>query len=248
MKIIHLDAVDSTNDELKRRLASDDPPEDRTVINAEHQSAGRGRSGHEWISAYGSALTGSMIIYTGDMPPDVVPMLTILSAVAVTDAVEEMFPLSVSIKWPNDLLLSEKKFCGILCERIDKTVIIGIGVNLFEGSYPDELSGHATCISGELAGAQAIDRLRLCELIWSRIDEYYERFALIRTLSFLMDRYNSKLINAGRRVRIMEAKSSFEAEASGIDETGRLIVKDDNGRLLFINSGEVSVRGIDGYV
>lgn len=248
MKIIQIDEIDSTNDELKRRIASGDAPRDRTVINAGHQSAGRGRSGHEWISAYGSALTGSMIIYTGDMPSDIAPMITILSAIAVAEACEAMLPLSVFIKWPNDLLLSEKKFCGILCERIDKTVIVGIGVNLFKGSYPDELSDRATCIYEELSGDNTFDKGRLCELIWSNVDRYYESFATVGNLSFLQKRYNARLINAGRRVRIMDAKGFFEADALGIDETGRLIIKDDNGGLSFINSGEVCVRGIDGYV
>ena len=248
MTILHFDELDSTNDELKRRLLSDNPPADRTVVITDHQTAGRGRSGHEWITSAGVAMTSSMLIYTGDLPVDTVPMLTILAAMAVSDSVEDLFPLYVSIKWPNDLLLSEKKFCGILCERIDEAVIIGIGVNLFPGSYPGDLFGQATCISEELDRETGIDKMFFCKKIWNNFLKFFDVFSSEKNLSFLLEKYNNKLINAGRRVKITEGNNTFEAEAYGIDKYGKLFIKNDKDEILCIGSGEVCVRGIDGYV
>ena len=247
--------IDSTNNELKRRLASGKPPEG-TVISAGTQTAGRGRTGHDWVSVPDVSVATSMVLYPSRIPQTMIPQMTIVAAMAVTEAVSGLYGLQPQIKWPNDLLLSHKKICGILTERIGDAVIIGIGINMYPGSYPDSLSEHAVSIAEELERMGVtvqnmqyqLSRRALTEQLWENFLRLYGQWQSARDLSFLLEKYNARLVNANRAVRIMEPSGSYEATAIAMDEKGRLIVRTAAGDSRYIDSGEVHVRGIDGYV
>ena len=321
MKYIYYEAIDSTNNELKRRLAGEVPtvgasvggfaedrfvnagdvrdrgsectgksgfgdgrPAEFTVISAGLQTAGRGRSGHDWISPPGVSIATSMILYPEELSVQRFPQLTIVAAMAVSEAVEEYCGLRTQIKWPNDILVERKKICGILTERIAEAVIIGIGVNVYPGSYPSELEARATSLAEVMdaqtsSPAEAMDtqacslaevkgnslhfgragkplqgrslpgRKRLTEAIWEKFVTLYHAFRQEQDLSFLSEAYNKRLVNAGAVVRIMNPAGSYEAVAVRMDEAGRLVVdRTDRGERCLVDSGEVHVRGLDGYV
>ena len=185
-------------------------------------------------------------------------MMTILAAMAVVDTIENKFGLTAHIKWPNDVLVMHKKICGILTEHIKKAVIVGIGVNLRKGSYPIALANRAISIEEALEASDRLfpetqdamkDDKGLIQNIWEAFMSLYQMLCKEQSLSFLMDSYNQKLINRNQIVQICEAGTSFEAKARGIDAAGRLVVlKKDTKECLSIDSGEVHVRGLYGYV
>lgn len=262
IQYIYYKSIDSTNNEIKRRLASDELPTEFTVVSAGTQTAGRGRIGHEWSSPEGSSVATSMVLYPKGLPEDCVPQLTIVAAMAVAYAIEALYGLPAQIKWTNDILLSEKKVCGILTERINEAVVVGIGVNVYGGSFPPELAERATCIADELsrigesrekppkinAHETELSRNDLTKKIWEGFLALYEKFLEKKNLSFLVKEYNSRLINAGRTVRILDPSGAYEARAVEMDEDGKLVVKTDKGQIVRIDSGEVHIRGQNGYV
>ena len=245
------ESIDSTNDEIKRRI--DDaatPLKEGLVISAGLQSAGRGRSGHTWSSPAGSSVATSLLIRPDGVDQQVIPLITIHAAVAVCRLMDSLIPSAARIKWPNDVLLNNKKVSGILVERIlshdESYIIIGIGVNVSRGSYPPELSDHAVSI--EEAGGLSPSHDSIIRGIWERFDELYGSFRVAQDLSAVRLYYNDHLINLGRRVIVKDPRGEYEAVARSIDDTGRLEIETDKGEHKFIDSGEVSVRGIDGYV
>ena len=251
----YLDEVDSTNNELKRRVLTESLPE-ATVISAGMQTAGRGRSGHDWVSPPGVSVSTSMILYPTEVSCEHISRLTPIAAVAVAETVEELYGLKTQIKWPNDVLLSEKKICGILTEMSAKDnrveyVVVGIGVNVHQTSFPPEIEQMATSLDIELAAEQRGSQQTHCEeitrRIWTNFTRHYEEFLKSEDLSLVRDFYNARLVNRDRRVKVMDPAGAYEGTAKGIDFAGRLLV-DEEGRERKIDSGEVSVRGIYGYV
>ncbi len=275
---IYLEVTDSTNNELKRRLDREERPREFTVVSAGAQTAGRGRSGHEWVSPAGVCVATSMLCYPPEsLPEEAVSGLTILAAVAVTRAIEQEFSIPARIKWPNDVLIKKRKVCGILTERVEEAVIIGIGLNLKRGSYPVSLADRATSIEEELyasesEGASAADfwklegsmednerkeelharlsgQVGITEKIWEHFRSLYDRFLRERSLSFLLHEYNDKLINRDAEVLVLDPAGRYEAKSLGTDEAGRLVVViPETGEKRRIDAGEVRVRGTEGYV
>ena len=249
---IGLKECDSTNNEIKRRLSDGRLPE-FTVVSADTQTAGRGRSGHEWNSPPGVSVSSSMVLYPKGLDPKVLPRLTPLAALAVCGAVEELCPLSATIKWPNDVLVHEKKVCGILTELLfthgEPTVIVGIGINVHTKEFPPEIKDTATSLDRELSETEPvhISRQALTQRMWERFLKEYDRFRTQPDLSAVRLEYDRRLINRGRTVTVLDPKGTFSGRASGIDETGRLLVETVDG-IRAVNAGEVSVRGIGGYV
>lgn len=191
-----------------------------------------------------------MIMYP-DVPIDCVPRITTAAAMAVASAVEALYPLKTEIKWPNDILISHKKICGILTEMIPengkvKYVIVGIGVNVHQASFPYDIKDIATSLDLELGGRMA-KRRDVTEKIWERFMVYYDLFLKTHDLSGFLDEYNSRLVNKERPVKVLDPLGAYEGISHGVDETGRLIVERD-GKTIYVNAGEVSVRGFYGYV
>ena len=276
--------IDSTNLEAKREGEAGAP--EFTVISAGTQTAGRGRSGHTWISPKKISVATSILLYPDGISMEHLPRLTIIAGVAVAEAVEELYPLHTQIKWPNDVLIDSKKICGILTEMEAenghaKQVVCGIGVNVHQKKedFAPEIRDMATSLDIELekqidandtAGMQKAkssnfdqksipldfekkwqqaSRKAITEAIWQHFLKHYEIFrANGGSLEGILESYHSRLANKNKRVRVVHQVHDFEGMALEMDPDGRLLIRRDDGSITAVDSGEVHVRGLYGYV
>lgn len=241
--------LDSTNNEAKKQAQIHCP--EGTVISAGRQTAGRGRRGHDWETPQDEAVATSMILYP-DIPPEHLPGLTLLAAVAVRRAISGLYGLEGQIKWPNDVVLKNKKICGILTEMSAKDgraryVIVGIGVNVHNRVFPEELEDKATSIDLELPEGKSGDCGALRRRIWEEFVPCYETFVREQSLEFVREEYERWLVNRDREVWVLDPAGPWEGIARGIGPGGELLVETKEG-LRPVDSGEVSVRGLYGYV
>ena len=253
----YVDSIDSTNNELKRRLADGTEVLEYHVISADEQTAGRGRSGHAWASPKGSSIATSMVVYPKGIDEGLLPRLVIPAALAVCQTIEDLCGIETQIKWINDVLINNKKICGILTERVftgeakEPAVIIGIGINLRVGSYPKALSYMASSIEEEIfdrRGNEICSAREFVENLWENFICSYEQFLKYKTVSVFMEEYNKRLVNIGKVVKVVSGKDEFEAVSKGADEEGRLVVVQGGKDIICVDSGEVHVRGLYGYV
>ena len=239
--------TDSTNEWCKR--LSKKGAEHGTLAVTEFQSAGKGRLGRRWTAPEGSSIMMSVLLRP-DFEPQYASMLTLVMGLSVAQAVREL-DIEVSIKWPNDVVVSRKKICGILTEmglekgRI-REVVIGDGINVNLEEFPDELKDKATSLY--LETGKKYDRNRLISLIMEKFERNYEKFTETCDLSPLIDDYNVMLANRNQPVRILDKINPYEGIAIGIDREGELLVKVADGEIRKVCSGEVSVRGLYSYV
>lgn len=247
--MIFKDVIDSSNLECKRYI-QEHPGCEGVVVFCEQQTAGRGRRGRTWVSPPGSGIYMSMIIQP-DFPASKAPMMTLLAGMAVRRSIEEVYGISPSIKWPNDIILSDRKVCGILTEMTmeDMTisgVVIGIGINVNNNAFGEELKEVATSIAME-TGTEQPDRAALAVKVLEWFEVYLNRFRETQDLSGVMEEYNAHCINTGKRVRVLLRDGEYEALARGIRPDGELEVKLDDGTITGVSSGEVTIRGVMGY-
>ena len=238
--------TDSTNLWIKR-LAKEGAPEG-TLALAEFQSAGRGRLGRSWEVPEGTSVMMSILLRP-KFEPQYAPMLTLVMGMAVAKAVKTL-GFDVSIKWPNDVVVSHKKICGILTEmgvrdgKIDYAVI-GVGINVNIKEFPEEMADKATSLY--LESGKEFDRSQIPGLVMEAFEEYYEKFAATCDLSGLKEEYESILANYNQPVRVL-AKEPYEGVARGITDGGELLVEKTDGTIATVSAGEVSVRGLYSYV
>jgi BirA family transcriptional regulator, biotin operon repressor / biotin---[acetyl-CoA-carboxylase] ligase len=245
-------SIDSTNNEIKR--IAEEGEKEGIVVSAGEQTSGRGRRGHVWKSPSHDSIATSILLRPG-VHTENVSRITILSAMAVCDAIRDKYDLETKIKWPNDVLIDEKKVCGILTELSAennkvKYVVPGIGVNVHNMTFPEDIKNMATSIDIELkkSGKTIISsRKALTEAIWKSFAGYYDKFIETEDLNGVKIRYNELLVNRGREVRVLDPKGEYSGIALGIDDTGALMV-DTGDRIVAVDAGEVSVRGVYGYV
>lgn len=246
--VIYFDETDSTN--IQAKLAGENQEVHGTLITADRQSAGKGRRGRSWESPKGQCIYMTILLRP-ELPPEKAPMLTLVMALSAAEAVREQTGLEAEIKWPNDIVLNKKKICGILTEmstEIDyiNYVVTGIGINTNQETFSEEIQERATSLLIE--GGKHIRRSELIAAVMERYEENYEIFMKTEDLSALIDKYNGMLVNCGREVRVLDPKGEYSAQALGINEKGELIVITADGVKSRIFAGEVSVRGIYGYV
>ena len=238
--------TDSTNLWIKR-LAKEGAPEG-TLALAEFQSAGRGRLGRSWEVPEGTSVMMSILLRP-KFEPQYAPTLTLVMGMAVAKAVKNL-GFDVSIKWPNDVVVSHKKICGILTEmgvrdgKIDYAVI-GVGINVNIREFPEEMADKATSLY--LESGKELDRSQIPGLVMEAFEEYYEKFAATCDLSGLKEEYESILANYNQPVRVL-AKEPYEGVARGITDGGELLVEKTDGTIVAVSAGEVSVRGLYSYV
>ena len=238
--------IDSTNLWIKR-LAKEGAPEG-TLALAEFQSAGRGRLGRSWEVPEGTSVMMSILLRP-KFEPQYAPTLTLVMGMAVAKAVKNL-GFDVSIKWPNDVVVSHKKICGILTEmgvrdgKIDYAVI-GVGINVNIREFPEEMADKATSLY--LESGKEFDRSQIPGLVMEAFEEYYEKFAATCDLSGLKEEYESILANYNQPVRVL-AKEPYEGVARGITDGGELLVEKTDGTIVAVSAGEVSVRGLYSYV
>ena len=238
--------MDSTNLWIKR-LAKVGAPEG-TLALAEFQSAGRGRLGRSWEVPEGTSVMMSILLRP-KFEPQYAPTLTLVMGMAVAKAVKDL-GFDVSIKWPNDVVVSHKKICGILTEmgvrdgKIDYAVI-GVGINVNIREFPEEMADKATSLY--LESGREFDRSQIPGLVMEAFEKYYEKFAATCDLSGLKEEYESILANYNQPVRVL-AKEPYEGVARGITDGGELLVEKTDGTIVAVSAGEVSVRGLYSYV
>ena len=238
--------TDSTNLWIKR-LAKEGASEG-TLALAEFQSAGRGRLGRSWEVPEGTSVMMSILLRP-KFEPQYAPTLTLVMGMAVAKAVKSL-GFDVSIKWPNDVVVSHKKICGILTEmgvrdgKIDYAVI-GVGINVNIKEFPEEMVDKATSLY--LESGKEFDRSQIPGLVMEAFEKYYEKFAATCDLSGLKEEYESILANYNQPVRVL-AKEPYEGVARGITDGGEMLVEKTDGTIAAVSAGEVSVRGLYSYV
>lgn len=250
-KLYYFDETDSTNIDAKR-YAEEGAPHGTTVI-ADMQTAGRGRRGRMWQSPPGSAIYMTIMLKP-DFVPDKASMLTLVMALSVADAIAETTGLQAGIKWPNDVVVNAKKVCGILTEMNVESdyiqyVVIGVGINANNGSleeFPEEIRQTATSLKIE-SGAH-ISRAELIERVLFHFEKNYDVFVSTLDLSGLMEAYDKRLLNLDAEVRVLDPKGEYSGIARGINSLGELLVEKEDGSIEQVYAGEVSVRGVYGYV
>lgn len=246
-EICYYPVLDSTNTRAKQ-LAEEGYPSGTLVI-AEHQEAGRGRRGRSWDSPHGSGIFMTLMIKP-DIKPNNASMLTLVAALAVAAAIRKCTGRPAGIKWPNDIVMNGKKVCGILTEmsaQVDYVnhVVVGVGINVYNESFPEEIEHMATSLY--LETGEKYDMAHLIEEVWEQFEQYYEIFLQTEDLSGLVKEYEAHLVNMHQIVRVLDLKEPFEGRARGITARGELMVDTWESRRL-VSAGEVSVRGVYGYV
>lgn len=240
--------VDSTNN-VAKKMAEEGAPHGRLVI-AENQNAGKGRRGRTWSSPEGTGIWMTFILRP-QIHPQAASMLTLVAAMAVRKAVYTETGLETVIKWPNDIVAGGRKICGILTEMSAELewinyVVVGVGINANIWKFPDEISDKATSLF--LETGRTVDRSRMVSAYGNAFEEYYNRFVETGSLALLKEEYNSYLANFHNQVKILDAGGDFVGISKGINDAGELVVTDAEGTERIVRSGEVSVRGIYGYV
>ncbi len=248
--LICLESVDSTNSYAKR-LADEGAPHG-TVIVADEQTGGRGRMGNTFSSPQGKGLYLTAILRPEVQPADAVN-LTAWAAVAVCDAMEQIIQTRPGIKWTNDIILNDRKVCGILTEMGLEAesgklqfIVLGIGVNVSqtEKDFGEELCRKATSLTQ--AGYPDVRRAALAAAIIRSLDRMSLDFP--EQKDNYLRRYREDCLTVGHRVNLVQNGESREAFARGIDDQFGLTVSLADGTEKTITSGEVSVRGLLGYV
>lgn len=227
-RIYAYEEVGSTND-IAWEMALKGEPEG-SVVFAESQTKGRGRLKRKWFSPKRKGLWFSVILRP-QLTPNYAPMITAVSAVAVSRAIARFTGLSVWIKWPNDIYVNEKKAGGILTElntELDtiKFVILGIGINVNVEEFPDNIK--ATSL--KLESGKDYSRIELAKEILTSLEYYYNL-----EYKEVIDEWKKLSLVSGKRVRV----GDIEGQALGIDEHGSLIIRMDDGIVNYITSGDV---------
>ena len=227
--------------------------EDGVVVTANSQTAGRGRMDRSFQSPPDKGIYLSVLLRP-DLPPERLLPITAMTGVAVCAAVERTCGVRPGLKWPNDPVLGGRKLCGILTEvslegesgRLQYLVVgVGINVSQTEEDFSPEVARMATSLVQELGGP--VSRPRLAAALIEEMDRAYD--ALLRgDLSEWLDACRRDCVNLGRKVQILSPQGRETVTAVGIDDQFGLIVRDDHGSERTVRSGEVSVRGLYGYV
>lgn len=249
--VLYYDTLDSTNNkakELARRGSVDG-----TLVVARSQTAGKGRLGRSFTSVSQDGLYFSLMLRP-DVSPEHLSGITLVAALAVSKAIDDVANVNTSIKWPNDIYLNNKKLVGILTEAGPNYVVIGIGVNVNTKSFAADIADTATSLF--LETRKAINKEELLKSILKQLSDLYENFINHNNLSFMVQDYNERLGSLGKEVfiipqqRSLDCKNPSKLDTSdltpilclGMDELGNLKCQDQENELHYVNSGEVSLR------
>ncbi|WP_342541232.1 biotin--[acetyl-CoA-carboxylase] ligase [Heyndrickxia sp. FSL K6-6286] len=240
--IQYLDTIDSTQ-KVAHQLAQEGCPEG-TIVVAEEQTNGRGRLTRHWHSPKFTGIWMSIVLRP-KLPPFKAPQFTLITAVAVVQAIEQLFDLQPEIKWPNDILIKGKKVTGILTELqadSDKihSIIIGIGINVNQTreDFPEELHSVATSIAIENGGK--LSRSILIQQILANLEKYYQIY-LDKGFAPLKLLWESYAISIGKDIIARTVNEVIAGKAIGISDEGVLKIQDKNGVIHDIYSADIEV-------
>ena len=243
-QVVYLKTVGSTN--RHARMLAAQGAQHGTLVLADSQTEGRGRRGRSWISPAGEGIFMSLILRPQTHPSQIA-RLSLLTALAVAEAIAEATGLDARIKWPNDIVIDGRKVCGLLLEMdADESavhsVVAGVGVNVHQQSFDEEIVHTASSLdllSGRTNSRAAIVRAFL---------EAFERAMAMDDMD-MMRAYCARSATLGQRVQVISLTGTYTGTAEGITDSGSLLVRaDETGELREVLAADVSVRGIMGYV
>ncbi|AGC69624.1 bifunctional protein biotin operon repressor/biotin--[acetyl-CoA-carboxylase] synthetase BirA [Thermoclostridium stercorarium subsp. stercorarium DSM 8532] len=241
------ETIDSTNNELKKMAA--EGACEGTVVIALCQTEGRGRRGRRWQSDAGSGIYMSVLLKP-DLPPTAVQSITLLASSAVCKVLEKYVKSGLGIKWPNDILINNKKVCGILTEMTSEpdkvqAIILGIGLNVWnrEEDFGDELKHTATSLC--LNTDREISRTQLVVEILKELEDLYLNFVEKGSSAKFMDIWRCFSVTIGRDIIVIQGENRWQAKALDVLDDGRLLVETPDGKRQTVLSGEISIRSCD---
>lgn len=237
--ILRFDTIGSTNDEAMRqaKLGADEG----LCVIARHQTAGRGRHGRRWVSPPDAGLHFSVILRS-KIEMRFLPLITLMTGVAVHDTLEEVFDLDCDIKWANDIHVREKKICGILAESCEtkngQAVIVGIGINLKAANYPPEFSDCITSVESEIGNAPDLEVL--LKKLTENLEKYYQILQSENGAEEIRRSWSEKSsYGEGKAVRVESSNETLRGVTRGIEENGALRIETENGDIKVIQAGDV---------
>ncbi len=251
-KIVWLDEVDSTNDYAK---VNSSRLESGTVIVAKKQTKGKGRLGRSWSSDALGSLYMSVLLkpQLKNMPStETISQLTLVAGLAAANSIHNLAALEALIKWPNDIVFNGKKLCGILVEAVYsgsnlQCIVVGIGLNVNNESFDEDISNKATSVFLECS--KKIPKTHFIKEISRLLNNYFYAYFNGSDFSHFRDEYILLCATLNKAVLVTDySESSFECFAFDVSNNGSLLVKDLSGKVKEVAFGEVSVRGINGYV
>jgi BirA family biotin operon repressor/biotin-[acetyl-CoA-carboxylase] ligase len=239
--LYHFYDVDSTNAFAGRLIAHGRRIQEGAVIISESQSAGRGRLGRSWHSQRETGIYFSMMLFP-KAPPSLAPLFTLGTAVAMHNAVERYSGLDIDIKWPNDLLVGAKKFCGILSEiqaEVDlvKTMIVGVGLNANQESLPDDIADRATSL--RIASGRIQSRIEILLEFFEEFENIYLDFERKGPRGIIDQWTRFSSFANGRKIEIHDGVRKISGITCGLNPLGALRIEQKGGRIEEVYSGDV---------
>ena len=238
-KIYRYAEIGSTNDEAKRLAALGEA--EGILVVADTQTAGRGRSGRQWLTPPGSALAMTLILRP-TVPVVHVAQIALLGGLAVLEGIQHSTGLRPQLKWPNDVLIGGKKVCGVLAEAVftgDKleSVVLGMGINVNAGPPPDlTLNYPATCLAAEVG--HPLDRELVMQAILAAFDLRYPQLGA----PTLAAAWGEHLAMRGQKVQVGGGAESLAGTLEGITGEGALVLRLENGEARTVLAGELHLR------
>lgn len=241
---LRFDSLLSTNLEAARR-ASEGAPEGLCIV-ANEQTAGRGRLGRQWISPRNAGIYCSTLLRPR-FDQSLWPLITLMAAIVVNEALFETCALRTDIKWPNDILHEGKKLCGILAETVEtstgRAVIVGIGINLTNDSFPPQLVARATSVAAATGSQPDI------ESILSRLQDsfvgWYRRLNNADGATEIVQAWSGRSSYAhGKMIRITDGGLEISGTTRGLELDGALRVETETGEIKMFRTGDVSLRSV----
>lgn len=247
-QVIHYEEVMSSTNNKAKELAREGASEGLLVI-ADKQLNGKGRLGRAWESPSGTGIWMSLVLRPNILP-QYASELTLVAGLTICEVISEITGLDAKIKWPNDIVVNGKKVCGILTEMSAEMeginyIILGIGVNVNMTSFPETLP-YASSLAIE--GNKEYHRKSIIKRFLEKFEEDYKFYKSNPSLEAFLKRYEAYCITLHRKVKLIIGEEEILAEAENITSRGALVVRREDGTTEEVLSGEVSVRGLYGYV
>ncbi|MBN1637833.1 MAG: biotin--[acetyl-CoA-carboxylase] ligase [Ignavibacteriales bacterium] len=232
----YLDEIDSTNSVL----LNDEHYDNGTVLFAEHQTAGRGRMNRRWVSDHGKNLTFSILL-TNNIDIINVNFFNLCAGLSIVSAIENLFQLQAKLKWPNDVLISNRKVAGLLLESVStgniiKKVVIGFGINVNQTQFPSMENLHPTSLRHELK--KEISREKILSEILNQYEELLE--TAIKEPNKIISHWKEKCLYLGEQIKITIKDEQISGKFKDIDDEGFLLLEVGD-KTEKIYSGEIGV-------
>jgi len=228
-------SIDSTNTYAKFLSLKEAPH--GTLIISEEQTAGRGRLQRKWLATKGKNLLFTLVLYP-EFSLEKISILPFAAALAVSDSVEAITKQRCECKWPNDILINRKKICGMLLESVGKKVVLGIGINVNQDEFPDELLHKASSLKLELGNE--VERVSLLKKTLEELESRYEQLSRFPSTK-IIDEWKRKSLLFGKKITVLENEFSYAATALDVADDGSLVIQTEDGMKKRIYAGDVSI-------